>query len=205
MDYPKTRKEAQALGAKFYFTGEPCTRGHISPRRTKGTCVACQKEDDERDRPKRQAYFDEYNQSERGKATKRKYYEKNKDEVIARAQARPAEQKNAYKKKHKENNPDYYRTLTNARRRRFREATPWWLTPQHKQEIKDKYALAQAATKEFGVRYVVDHEVPLHGETVCGLHVPWNLRVMREEDNLKKSNLYDGDWVVYTAKKPWRP
>lgn len=188
MDYPKTRKEAKAIGAKFYFTGDPCIRGHVSPRRTKGTCVACQKEDDARDQEKRRAYFEEYNKSERGKETKRRYYAKNKEVVIARAQARPDELKNLYKKRHKESNPEYYRTLTNARRRRFREATPWWLTPENKQEIKDKYALAIAATKEFGVKYVVDHIVPLHGETVCGLHVPWNLQVMRHEDNLAKSN-----------------
>jgi group I intron endonuclease len=42
-DYPRTRQEAKDKGAKFYFTGQPCTHGHISPRLTKGTCVACRK------------------------------------------------------------------------------------------------------------------------------------------------------------------
>jgi hypothetical protein len=37
-----TRKEAKALGLKFYFTGKPCKRGHISKRRTcDGRCVKC--------------------------------------------------------------------------------------------------------------------------------------------------------------------
>lgn len=40
---PRTRQDAKAQGAKEYFTGLPCTHGHISPRLTKGTCVACRK------------------------------------------------------------------------------------------------------------------------------------------------------------------
>ena len=37
-----TRAEAKAAGAKRYFTGKPCPKGHISERYTsKGTCIAC--------------------------------------------------------------------------------------------------------------------------------------------------------------------
>ena len=43
MDYPKTRKEAKAKGAKYYFTGEPCKNGHVALRKTKGACVECLK------------------------------------------------------------------------------------------------------------------------------------------------------------------
>lgn len=51
--YPRTRQEAKATGAKHYFTGIPCDRGHISPRKTKGTCVACMKEDYKKDNDRR--------------------------------------------------------------------------------------------------------------------------------------------------------
>jgi len=40
---PRTRQDAKAQGAKEYFTGMPCTHGHISPRLAKGSCVACRK------------------------------------------------------------------------------------------------------------------------------------------------------------------
>jgi hypothetical protein len=188
VDYPKTRKEAMQLGLPHYFTGKPCGRGHIAPRKTKGSCVECLQEDWKRDYDKRAEYFKEYNNSERGKEVKRRYYEENKEVVLARAARRPDEAKNRYKQKHKEQNQDYYKALTNQRRRRMRQATPPWTTLEHKRQIREKYLLALAMTKETGVPYVVDHIIPLHGEEVCGLHVPWNLQVMTREDNLRKSN-----------------
>jgi hypothetical protein len=37
-----TRKEAKAAGLKFYETGKPCIRGHLSQRRvSSGHCVDC--------------------------------------------------------------------------------------------------------------------------------------------------------------------
>lgn len=52
-DYPHTRQEAKETGAKMYFTGLPCERGHISPRRTKGTCLACAREDYKKENDKK--------------------------------------------------------------------------------------------------------------------------------------------------------
>lgn len=46
MDLPRSRSEAKRVGAKQYFTGMPCDRGHVSPRVTKGTCIECRREDD---------------------------------------------------------------------------------------------------------------------------------------------------------------
>jgi len=39
---PKTKALARAVGAKLYFTGSPCSRGHIVPRYASiGQCVRC--------------------------------------------------------------------------------------------------------------------------------------------------------------------
>ena len=185
---PKTRKEAQDSGAKYYFTGEPCKHGHVAPRKTKGACVECMKIEWQQAAEKRADYFREYNKSEAGQQAKRKYYEANKENVIARAQARPDEDKRRYKKTHKVNNPDMYKEMTSLRRRRFRDATPKWLTENQKMEIRLKYRLAIELSRATGERHAVDHIIPLHGESVCGLHVPWNLQVLTQKDNLTKYN-----------------
>jgi hypothetical protein len=185
---PTTREEAKKTGNKYYFTGQPCKHGHIAARKTKGTCVECLKVEWAKGNKTRVDYFREYNTSSAGQEAKRKYYERNKQTVIARAQGRSDVEKNQYKQKYKEANPDLYRELVSLRRRRFRQATPKWLSIEQKIEIRLKYRLAIELSRATGVRHAVDHEIPLQGEDVCGLHVPWNLRVITQEENLKKSN-----------------
>lgn len=184
MEYPNNRADAKSQGVKFYFTGQPCKRGHIALRKTKGCCVECVKEDWILDNEKHKGEP----KSEAAKAAGKRYYEKNKEQVIARAQARPTHVKYQYKSKYKKENPELYRELVNARRRRHRQATPSWVGKQEKTQIRQLYAEALRLTKLTGEQYVVDHIIPLHGETVCGLHTIKNLRVMTQEENLKKSN-----------------
>jgi 5-methylcytosine-specific restriction endonuclease McrA len=162
----------------------------VALRVTKGGCTECLKEDWAKDNEKRK----EKPKSEASKAAGRRYYEKNREAVIARAQARPTEEANRYKAKYKEANPDLYKTLVSLRRRRFRDATPKWLSAEQKMEIRLKYRLAIELSRETGIRHAVDHIVPIISDEVCGLHVPWNLRVITQEENLKKSNkLVDTD------------
>lgn len=185
---PKTRKEAQALGAKYYFTGTPCKHGHIALRKTKGACVECLKAEHIAVYDRRKEYFAEYNRSEKGQANKRKYYEANKETVIAKAIAAPAELKRQRRKKYDKENPEQRKARCSVRRRRFRLATPLWLTPEQKQEIKNLYLKAIELGKSTGQKFEVDHIEPILGENVCGLHVPWNMQILLKEENLKKSN-----------------
>jgi 5-methylcytosine-specific restriction endonuclease McrA len=184
MEYPTNRADAKAQGATYYFTGLPCTRGHIALRKTKGACVECMKEDWAIDNEKRK----EKPKSEAAKAAGKRYYEKNREAVIARAAARPHEEVREYKEKYKAANPELYKALTSVRKRRHRNATPPWIAKEQKLQIRQMYIQAQKLTKMTGERYVVDHIIPLINDAVCGLHVPWNLRVMTQEENLKKSN-----------------
>lgn len=184
MDHPKTRAEAKALGAKFYFTGEPCVRGHIALRKTKGSCLECVKEDWAVDNERRKGKP----KSAAAAAAARRYYEKNREVVIARAAARPVEEKRRLQAEYKGRNVDVVRADTSVRKRRHREATPAWLTKDERRQMRELYVQARRLTAVTGERYVVDHIVPLRGESVCGLHVPWNLRVITQDENLQKSN-----------------
>jgi 5-methylcytosine-specific restriction endonuclease McrA len=185
---PITRAEAKKTGSKYYFTGQPCKHGHIAPRKTKGACVECLKVEWEKGNQTRAEYFRQYNQSEAGVEAKQEYYKRNREAVIARAQARTIEEKRAYRAAWKANNSDQVLADNKVRRRKHRQATPPWITRKQKSEIRQLYQIAITMSKTTGERYVVDHIVPLRSDFVCGLHVPWNLRVITREENLKKSN-----------------
>lgn len=74
-----------------------------------------------------------------------------------------------------------------AKRRSIKlNATPDWLTEGMLSDIAGLYK----ESSEKDSPHHVDHIVPLQGENVCGLHVPWNLQVIPAEDNLRKSNRY---------------
>lgn len=68
-----------------------------------------------------------------------------------------------------------------------RRAEPIWAD---KNTIEFFYATRQYMTQETGYAWHVDHIVPLQGDSVCGLHVHFNLRVIPAVDNLRKGNKF---------------
>ena len=190
---PKTRAEAKALGATHYFTGEPCKHGHIAPRKTKGACTECLKVEWRKAADTRAEYFRSYNKREDVKERKHEWYQENRDQVIAAAATRPAQVLREYRNAWKENNKVQIRADTKARRRKHRQATPPWLSRKQKSEIRQLYQIAITMTQMTGTLYVVDHIYPLRSDVVCGLHVPWNLRPVTQEENLRKSNSLPDD------------
>lgn len=59
-----------------------------------------------------------------------------------------------------------------------------------KKAIADIYAEAKRFSIETGIKHHVDHEIPLQGKLVSGLHVPANLRIIPASKNFKKLNRY---------------
>ena len=100
---------------------------------------------------------------------------------------------NAYSRRWRKSNPDKHAAAQAKRRASKLQATPPWLNGPQKAHILRTYELAKLMTEVTGQEYHVDHILPLKGENVCGLHVPWNLQVLRGDLNRKKSNSMEGN------------
>jgi hypothetical protein len=77
--------------------------------------------------------------------------------------------------------PAYKRAFNLWGSTKRRTAIPPWVS------IMDFYAVCTEAVAA-GPGYVVDHIVPLKHPLVCGLHVPWNVRVLPKAHNDIKGN-----------------
>ena len=64
-------------------------------------------------------------------------------------------------------------------------ATPLWAD---RVAIEAVYEEASRATQETGIRYEVDHIVPLQSNIVSGLHWEGNLQVIPKAENIRKLN-----------------
>ena len=198
---PETRAEAKAAKSPRYNTGKPCKHGHVADRFTStANCVVCsdisrKKSTKAEDPAQRQArnnrwkakngeklreYYRNtyYKNIEARRAAQRAYYAKNREENIARA------------KQWRANNPCRSNSHGAKRRSIMQQATPSWLTHNMQQAILDIYAARNELSSITGVKHEVDHIVPLQGGTVCGLHVPWNLRVIPADENNRRPRIW---------------
>lgn len=129
---------------------------------------------------------------EENKAAKREYdreyRRKNADKLLALKaiwREKNAEKVRDIKSSYKKRNPHMGRADAMKRHARKKNAEPKWLTESQKVEI---LAIYEEASKRPGGPWHVDHIVPLAGKTVCGLHVPWNLRIITVHENVVKHN-----------------
>lgn len=116
----------------------------------------------------------------------KKYYALNKKKETARIaewESNNKERRKAAKRDWRQHNKARLAAQCRERQARKLNATPAWASLR---EINIEYELAKWCTDVLGIQYHVDHVVPLQGRNVCGLHVHYNLQVIRAIDNLKK-------------------
>jgi hypothetical protein len=195
-ELPKTAKAAKAIGSLHYFTGKPCKRGHVSHKFASTLqCAACQRMHIDN------AYAAD---PEKFRARARTNHAAHRDRNLLRMQAYRAADLDAAAARDKKYrdanpaivkartatwkaaNPDRLKIYDAQRARAEKQATPPWLTVEQHAAMKAVYAEAKRLTEATGISYWVDHQIPLQGRTVRGLHVPWNLQILTAQDNLSK-------------------
>lgn len=87
-----------------------------------------------------------------------------------------------YRIKQRQLNPAYYTEISMRHYACKMQRMPKWLSKEQRKDIKEIYRKARERN------LVVDHVVPLRGVNVSGLHVPWNLQLLTEQENRTKSN-----------------
>lgn len=205
---PQERAAALEAGQTQYFTGKPCKHGHVAMRSSSnGNCVECSKKTQKKNLEKRLQqnpnwYKDNYakNQEHRRQIAA-KYRKNNPDKV------RQSYLKSIKKRKPQKAAAEMMRQASKL------QATPKWLTPEHIEQIQAVYQAARQTTLLAGFSCHVDHIVPLRGKNVCGLHAPWNLRVVSQSYNSKKRNNLDdgvlyapsmsGGVLIHSSALPW--
>lgn len=187
-------------GSKFYFTGNPCKRGHIADRYVSTrVCVVCHAKAALRwkaDNPeKRRKNLDAWKARNPDKHSA--YVKKakgKKPELYAKFSAdwrkRNPEKRAQVVAEYGRRNPDKLLANCNRRRARLLQACPAWVCQE---TIRKIYARRQQLSVDTGVVHHVDHIIPLRGKSVCGLHVPWNLRIISASDNRRKGNRIDDE------------
>lgn len=88
-------------------------------------------------------------------------------------------------------NKESYFIRKTERRARTLQATPKWHGEFDEFVLSEAYRLCKLREQATGVKWEVDHIVPLKGENVCGLHWSANWAVITQFENRSKGVKYD--------------
>lgn len=184
------RQEARATRSTTYFTGLPCSNGHIAKRNTvDASRCACRQEFRERNRENARRYMQEKRKRallEDPITTRATWNAANRERRLRNPEAVQAtERRNGRIKRQR--HPQRKLADTRARQIAKLQRTPHWADLA---EIKKFY-------EDCPRGMVVDHIIPLRGKIVSGLHVRSNLQYLTRDDNLRKGNTFESQEYRY--------
>lgn len=185
-----TRQDAIAAGELYYFTGEPCKRGHMCKRLVKNSsCHECclilrrKKYPEEYQRRKEEikarAKKWRLDNPERAKANDKRKYEAKRDAELIRMRKRYAEnreadierKRKAYRENAEENrakqraryaeNKDYFKPYNKSRKARVRSSMGSFSAAQVRKMLDDQGCKCIYCKCDISKNYHVDHIVPV--------------------------------------------
>jgi hypothetical protein len=193
MSQPSNRKEAKALGLKTYFTGKPCKRGGIADRKLNGDCLCQQCLAFTKELKAKHAVQNRHKHvewvlanPEKMKAYKDAWALKNKDAQANRL------------KQWKKDNPEKVLADFHKRRASKIKATPCWYGEFDGFVMHEALRLARLRQSITGVKWHVDHMIPLQAKEASGFHCASNIQVIPEWMNVSKANR-----MLYSERNEW--
>ena len=154
-------------------------------------CIVCHKADNLQRKTKNRTN-PEFKAAEL--AYKKEYRERTVEEravYMAQWREENRERINQYGREYRKQRKAHYNFLCQQRKIDLMNRTPLWLTDEDKWLMEQAYELAGLRQQATKIEWHVDHIVPLRGQTVSGLHVPFNLRVIPRAENQRKSNKFE--------------
>lgn len=168
-----TAKKALLKNETYYYTGKPCSKGHVCKRiALNRACHSCTLEIKKKQDQKHQERIKKYllDNKEIISQKRAEYYLKNREKIITQQPRQDA----AYYAKFQ----GRLRAKSMKRHAQKLKAIPKWADLK---AIREFY-------KKCPEGYHVDHIVPLQGKTVSGFHVLENLQYLPAKENLSKGN-----------------
>lgn len=183
---PIPRLLAVANGWPFYVTGKRCVYGHASPRLVRNReCRECAKIRNTK-RIRSRETCDRLNQWKLDNVERER--ENSRIRAACRRAVDPQKHRDAVNR-YRQEHPEVFKKHCIAWHTSQKQQCPSWADQK---KIREIYLRAQRLTEETGIEHHVDHEIPLRGETVSGLHVENNLQVLKAVDNMRKGNSFNG-------------
>lgn len=112
-------------------------------------------------------------------------YKRKREELLSYQKSLNKRQLEVYRARKASNSAAY--------RAKQKNATPCWITEEQTRQMNETFKERERLSTITSVKHHVDHIVPINNLYVCGLHVPWNLEVITEEQNLLKNNKIDNE------------